>query len=115
MCNITPTIEESFMDRERNGPHGGRKERMDVILSHLRTAGCADCNAEMRRVLDDYHADQAAGGDFPLDYRFLGVTLLSMGFLFSLIARAGVPVGGIPPILALLGIGCLLLHGFVRR
>lgn len=115
MCNLTPTIEPVFWDRERNGPGGGRKEEMDVILAHLRIAGCADCNAEMRRVLDNYHADQAKGGDFPLDYRFIGFTLLSMGFLFGLVGKAGVQVGSIPPILAMLGIGCLMLHRFVRR
>jgi hypothetical protein len=115
MCQITPTIEETFWKRQQDGPDGGRQERMEIILSHLRTAGCADCNAEMQRVFDDYKADQAMGDRFPITYSYLGLTLLWMGFLFGLIGKVGVAVGNIPPFLAMLGIGCLVLHVFVRR
>jgi hypothetical protein len=115
MCELTPTIERTFRDRQQNGPDDGRQERMEAVLSHLRTAGCADCNAEMRRVFDDFKADQATGDRFPITYSYLGLTLLWMSFLFGLVGKGGVAVGNIPPFLAMLGIGCLLLHAFVRR
>jgi hypothetical protein len=88
---------------------------MDTILAHVASGECTNCIKEMRRVFDEYKADQASGGSFPISYSYLGVVLLSMGFLFSLIGRAGISVGPVPPSLALLGIGCLLLHAFVRR
>lgn len=115
MCDLTPTIEATFRDREQHGPGAGRQERMDTILGHVASGECQDCIGEMRRVFDAYQADQAAGGSFPITYAYLGVTLLSMSFLFGLVGKSGVPVGSIPPILAMLGIGCLLLHAFVRR